>query len=119
MFILSPDSQLSVPVSRRSLLLGLAAWSISAPAIVRASTLMPIRRIVLPEVNLPWAGYVERVFYNALATNLRRGQITVRINGTIPTLCEAERLVSKARQNGWIQDQPCISGHLLGEDWAL
>jgi hypothetical protein len=88
MSILSPDSQLSAPVSRRSLLLGLAAWSISAPAIVRASNLMLVRRIVLPEANRPWAGYVERVFYNALATNLRRGRITVRINGTIPTLCE-------------------------------
>jgi hypothetical protein len=114
--IQSPDSQLSVPLSRRSLLLGLAACSVSAPAVVRASALMPIRRIVIPEVNRPWAGYVERLFYNALAANLRRGRITVSMNGTIPTLCEAERLVSKARQNGWIHDQPCISDHLPVED---
>jgi hypothetical protein len=69
--------------------------------------------------NRPWAGYVERIFYNALAANLRRGQITVRINGTLPTLCEAERLVSKACHNGWICDQARMSGHLpFGEDWG-
>jgi hypothetical protein len=85
---------------------------------VRASALMPIRRIVIPEVNRPWAGYVERLFYNALASNLRRGRITVSMNGTIPSLSEAERLVSKALQNGWIHDQSYLSSQLpLGEDW--
>ena len=73
---------------------------------VRVSSLMPVRRIVLTKADRPSAGYIERLFYNALAANLRQGRITVSLNSRILTLPEAERLVRKARQNGWICDRP-------------
>jgi hypothetical protein len=94
----------SRPQSRRNILLGLAA-SLPAPAIVRVSSLMPVRRVVITEASRPWAGYVERLFYNALAGNLREGRITVRLNGEIVAFSDAERLVATARQNGWIHEQ--------------
>ncbi|MEH2539168.1 hypothetical protein V1287_003102 [Bradyrhizobium sp. AZCC 1699] len=67
---------------------------------------MPARRVLITETNGPSAGFVQRLFYNALASGLGRGRITVRINGTIPTLGEAEILVRKARQNGWRTTRP-------------
>jgi hypothetical protein len=63
---------------------------------------MPVHRLLITDNKRPWAGYVERLFYNALAANLRHGRITVSLNGNVLTLPEAERLVRKARQNGWI-----------------
>ena len=67
---------------------------------------MPVRRVLIADNTRPWAGYVERLFYNALAANLRQGRITVSRNSRILTVPEAERLVRKARQNGWICDPP-------------
>ena len=110
MSIPSSDSGLSTPQTRRSVLLGLAAFSLPAPAIVRVSSLMPVRRVLITEEQRPWAGYVERLFYNALASGLRRGQITVRLNGRLITWIEASRLVHKARQNGWIHGEPAQPG---------
>ena len=100
------DNRCFAPLSRRNVLLGLAAWSLPAPAIVRVSSLMPVRRVLITDNTRPWAGYVERLFYNALAANLRQGRIMVSLNSRILTLPEAERLVRKARQNGWICDSP-------------
>jgi hypothetical protein len=110
MSIPSSYSGLSTAQSRRSVLLGLAAFSLPAPAIVRVSSLMPVRRVLITEDKRPWAGYVERLFYNALASGLRRGQITVRLNGMLITWSEAERLVHKARQNGWVHGEPAQPG---------
>src|SRR5438128_1101126 len=102
----SSENRCRAPLSRRNVLLGLVAWSLPAPAIVRVSSLMPVRRIVLTKTDRPSAGYIERLFYNALAANLRQGRITVSLNSRILTLAEAERLARKARQNGWICDPP-------------
>jgi hypothetical protein len=105
MSILFPDNQ-SPPLSRRNVLLGLAASSLPTPAIVRMNSIMPVRRVLLTETNRPWAGYVERLFYNSLAAGLRRGHITTVLNGRVPTFSEAERFVRYARQNGWIVEPP-------------
>ena len=53
---------------------------------------MPVRR-VLVTAKRPWAGYVERLFYNSLAAGLRRGRISTVLNGRVLSLSEAERLV--------------------------
>jgi hypothetical protein len=106
MSILSSDNRPPSPPSRRNVLLGLAACSLPAPAIVRVSSLMPVRRVLITDNTRPWAGYVERLFYNALAADLRRGRITVGLNGNVLSLPEAQRLVSVARRNGWIYDHP-------------
>jgi hypothetical protein len=104
MSILFPDNQ-SSPLSRRSVLLGLAASSLPAPAIVRVSSVMPVRRVLLTETNRPSAGFVQRLFYNSLAVGLRRGHITIGCNGRTLTLSEAQSLVRYARKNGWIDEQ--------------
>ena len=67
---------------------------------------MPVRRVLITDSTRPWAGYVERLFYNALAAHLRHARITISLNGNVLTLPEAERLVRKARRNGWICDRP-------------
>jgi hypothetical protein len=117
MSILLPDNQPSAPLSRRSLLIGLAVSSLPAPAIVRVSSIMPVRRVLLTEANRPWAGFVQRLFYNSLAADLRRGHMTTVINGRVLTLSEAEPLVRYARQNGWIYDPPGAPSRLqIGEN---
>lgn len=70
MSIVLPDNRSSAPLSRRSVLLGLATSSLSTPAIVRVSSIMPVRGVSITETNRPWAGYVERLCYNSL-----RGQL--------------------------------------------
>jgi hypothetical protein len=103
-----PDNRSSAPLARRSVLLGLAASSLSAPAIVRASIIMPVRRVLLTE--RPSAGFVQRLFYNWLAADLRGGHMTTVINGSVVSLSEAERLVGYARKNGWIVEPLSVPG---------
>jgi len=92
-------------------MLGFAASLLTAPAIVRATSLMPVKRLIpaLPCEPLasvrPWAGFVERLMYNALAGQLASERITVVINGRIPTLEKAEAMVRHARLNGWIVEK--------------
>ena len=103
-----PDNRSSATLARRSVLLGLAASSLSAPAIVRASIIMPVRRVLLTE--RPSAGFVQRLFYNWLAADLRGGHMTTVINGSVVSLSEAERLVGYARKNGWIVEPLSVPG---------
>ncbi|MGL3109031.1 hypothetical protein [Bradyrhizobium sp. BR 1432] len=80
--------------------------------------IMPIRSMVIAETGRPSAGFVQRLFYNALATGLARGRITVRLKNRAVTSNEVERLVSNARQTGWIDDQPGAPGAIRnGENW--
>jgi hypothetical protein len=104
------DNRSSVPLSRRSFLLGLAASSLPAPALVRVSSIMPVRCVLLTETNRPSAGFAQRLLYNSLAAGLRRGHITTVLNGRVVTLSEAEPLVRYARQNGWIVEPPSLPG---------
>ncbi|WP_157450518.1 hypothetical protein [Bradyrhizobium sp. ARR65] len=105
MSIVFPDNRASAPLSRRSVLLGLAASSLPAPAIVRKSSIMPVRRVLLTDTSRPSAGFVQRLFYNSLAVGLRRGQTTFRFSANALTLSEAESIVRYARRNGWIDER--------------
>ena len=97
----SESSQPSHLITRRSLFMGAGALLLCAPAIVRATSLMPVRSLILP-TERPGAGFVLRVFYNALASNLRNGRMTIIRNGKLVSEAEARRLVAYARAQGWI-----------------
>ena len=97
----SQSSQSSPLITRRSLFMGAGALLLCAPAIVRAASLMPVRSLILP-TERPRAGFCDRVFYNALAGNLRDGRMTVVLNDKIVSEAEARRIVAYARAQGWI-----------------
>jgi len=50
------------------------------------------------------AGFVERLMYNSLASGVRAGRINFTLNGRIPTIDEARRLVARARERGIIRE---------------
>ena len=50
-----PNRQYDLQMTRRSIFLGAAASLLCAPAIVRATSLMPVRRLILP-IERPHAG---------------------------------------------------------------
>ena len=54
-----------------------------------------------------YAGFCERVFFNALDRNLRSGlPMTVRMNGEIVPEERALRIVATARLNGFLPPEP-------------
>ncbi|MET3225767.1 hypothetical protein ABIF35_006554 [Bradyrhizobium japonicum] len=101
-----PLNLYSARPTRRGVIIGLAASSLPAPAIVRVGGIMPIRSMVVAETGRPSASFAQLLFYNALTAGIARGRITVRLNNRAVTLHEAERLVRNARQDGWINDRP-------------
>jgi hypothetical protein len=55
--IVTPDRTL---ITRRSIFIGAAASLLCAPAIVRATNLMPVRRIILKS-DLDYYGFLDRL----------------------------------------------------------
>ena len=88
-------------ITRRSIFIGAAASLICAPAIVRVTSLMPVRRLP-PPFGPQYAGYVQRVFYHALESNLRTGRMSTVCNGEIVSAAEAQLIVANARNYGWL-----------------
>ena len=62
-------------ITRRSIFIGAAASLICAPAIVRATSLMPVRSLRGP-IGPQYAGFCERLFYHSLDCGLRAGRIS-------------------------------------------
>ena len=93
-------------ITRRSIFIGAAASLICAPAIVRATSLMPVRALMLIERPLPigpqYAGFCERLMYHSLDSNLRAGRMSTVLNGKIIPEAEARRMVAYARAQGWL-----------------
>jgi hypothetical protein len=87
-------------VSRRSILID-AAVSVCAPAIVRIANLMPVRNLPLP-FGPQYAGYCERLLFQALDGDLRSGQMNTHLNGKLVSETEAQRIVSYARTHGFL-----------------
>jgi len=102
MAIILPDNRSLALPTRRGVLLGLTASLLSAPAIVRMSNIMPVRRVLITEVERPQEGFVRRLWFDACASGLLQGRITVAINGRYPTLGEAERTVRYALNHGFL-----------------
>ena len=88
-------------ITRRSTFRGAAAALICAPAIVRAASLMPVRRLPLPFGHQD-AGFVERLYFHALDSDLRVGQMSTRLNGKIVSMANARQTVARARAYGWL-----------------
>jgi len=88
-------------ITRRSIFIVAAASLIYAPAIVRATSLMPVRRLPLP-FGPQYAGFCERVFFQCLDSDLRAGRMSTVLNGKIVPVADAQRIVARARAYGWL-----------------
>ena len=94
-------------MTRRSVFIGAAASLICAPAIVRATSLMPVRSLILPiehpfRLN-PLGEFYRRCFYHNLDFDLRTGRSMSMVeNGKIVSVAEARRMVAYARAQEWL-----------------
>ena len=88
-------------ITRRSILVGIGASLICAPAIVRATSLMPVRRPP-PPFGPQYAGFCERLLYHSLDSNLRAGRTSTVLNGEIIPETDARRMVAHAQDYGWL-----------------
>jgi hypothetical protein len=94
-------------ITRRSIFIGAAASLICAPAIVRATSLMPVRRLRGP-IGPQYAGFCERLMYQSLESNLRADRMSTVLNGKIIPEADARRMVAYARAQGWLPPEaPC------------
>ncbi len=100
----APISNHDSLMTRRSIFIGSAALLICAPAIVRAASLMPVRRLRGP-IGPQYAGFCERLFYHSLDSNLRAGQMSTVLNGKIISEADARRMVAYARAQGWLSSE--------------
>ena len=97
-------------ITRRSILIGAAATLICIPAVVRATSLMPVRKLILPfdRSRFPepqYAGFVDRLKYAYLERALRRGWDEDQRRGSaVPGLsaAQARNQVAYARAFGFL-----------------
>ena len=91
-------------MTRRSIFIGAAASLLCAPAIVRATSLIPIRRLKVP-IRPQYAGFCERLMYQSLDSNLRADEMSTVLNGKIIPEDNARRMVEYARVQGWLPSE--------------
>jgi len=96
-----PSHHHGSPVTRRGILIGASATLICLPTIVRSASLMPVRSFRGP-IGPQYAGFVERLFYHALDSNLRSGRMSTVCNREIVAEADARRLIAHARAQGWV-----------------
>lgn len=105
---LSPRRNL---LTRRSLFIGAATSLLCTPAIVRASNLMPVRRLPFP-FGPQYAGFVERLHLHALERSLQKGlqsqRTSIELCGRTMPIDDAKRRVSVARAHGFLPPYVCI-----------
>jgi hypothetical protein len=97
-------------MTRRDILVGVAASLILAPAIVRAENLMPVRGLPLqglnPEPRTPktLGEWYRLCFYNNLDNDLRAGRAMTNgpVGGQTISVAEGHRIVAHARAEGWL-----------------
>jgi hypothetical protein len=97
-------------MTRRSVIIGAAASLVCTPAIVRASSLMPVRgvplQILTPELKTPrtLGEWYQLFFYNNLENALKAGRAMtfVQIDGNAISVAEGHRIVAAARAQGWL-----------------
>jgi len=89
-------------MTRRSVIICGAASVICTPAIVRAASLMAVRSLPLQLLN-PEGEFYRRCFYHTLDSDLRAGRpMAVRNNEKIISVAEAQRMIARARAQGWL-----------------
>jgi hypothetical protein len=106
----SPNDQHNHQIARRGIILSVAASLICAPAIVRITNLMPVRRLSFP-FGPQSAGFVERLHFHALEShmrNLRADQTCTFFNGKIVDVANARRRVAFAQAHGFLPPYICI-----------
>jgi hypothetical protein len=96
-------------ITRRSILVG-AGSLLCAPAIVRAASLMPVRRPP-PPFGPQYAGFWERLLYHSLDSDLRAGRMSTVLNGEIIPEADARRMVAHAQDYGWLPPYISIYGN--------
>jgi hypothetical protein len=97
-------------ITRRSILIGAAASLICAPTIVRATSLMPVRRLPFP-FGPQYAGFVERLYFHSLENHLRNlsaDQTSTYFNRRIMAVDDARRQVAYAHAHGFLPPYVCI-----------
>ena len=107
---MAPISNHDNLITRRSIFVGSAALLICAPAIVRAASLMPVRRPP-PPFGPQYAGFCERLLYHSLDSDLRAGRMSTVLNGEIIPEADARRMVAHARDYGWLPPYISIYGN--------
>ena len=107
MVIVNPNKPADRYISRRGILIGAAASLVCAPSIVRATSLMPIKGVILPiDPIVPrWAGYIERLRYDWMEKALKRGWDEERDGRTFGCGSEdrARKAVAYAHAQGWLK----------------
>jgi hypothetical protein len=91
-------------IARRSIIISAAASLLCAPAIVRAASLMPVRRLRV-RFAPQYAGFCERLMYQNLDSNLRAAKMSTVLNGKIIPEDNARRMVEYARVQGWLPSE--------------
>jgi len=106
----SPNGTPGGRIERRALLAGLGSLIFAAPAIVRASTLMPVKAgervpLVLPAGDKHYAGWAERLAYKAMDNVLKRGWTPERAAPFYGGISESKMrsLVADARRRGFLR----------------
>jgi hypothetical protein len=94
-------------ITRRSIFIGAAASLLCAPAIVRTTSLMLVRSLMLPierplSIGPQYAGFCDRLMYQSLESNLRTGRMQTVLNGKIIPEAKARQMVAYARAQGWL-----------------
>jgi hypothetical protein len=95
-----PDHRLII---RRSIVVGAAVSLLCAPAVVRVTSIMPVRRPLYP-FGPQYAGFVERLRYDWLEKALERGWDDQRDGQTFGGISEshAKSAVAHARAHGFL-----------------
>jgi hypothetical protein len=111
MVALIPNNDQRSLLARRSVIIGAAASLICAPAIMRVTNLMPVRRLPLP-FGPQYAGYVERLYLHALEsslqTALRAGRANIELSGRKIPIDDGPRRVAYAQAHGFLPPYICI-----------
>lgn len=98
--------------SRRSFLTGLGAALITAPAIVRVSSIMPVKQVVIPQPFSVRAG--EQIYSGDLCIiDLNTGLIRRCIGPTASPI--AGMALANAKPG---QIAPIVTGYVWGSAWA-
>lgn len=96
-------------LTRRSII-GIAASLLCAPAIVRATNLMPVRRLPCP-YGPQYVGFVERLYLHALESHVRNvkpGQMNTFFNDRVMAVDDARWHVAFAQAHGFLPPYVCI-----------
>jgi hypothetical protein len=105
-----PNDRYDHQITRRGIIIGAAASLICVPAIVRVTSLMPVRRLPFP-FGPRSAGFVERLYLHALESHmrdLREDQTSTFFNGKMMDVANARRRVAYAQAHGFLPPYICI-----------